>query len=527
MKTNFKLSQKIIALVLTIIIAFAAYLPAKPAYAIDPITELFTGLTSVYTLISKTYDQITSYSQDSLWIKAYILDPLAWAAAKALLQNITDETVNWINSGFNGSPAYITNPTHFLENIGDQATGALIGESGLLTSLCSPISLNVRLAIALGQAGPSATGNPYTCTLSTIVDNVQGATINGFTAGDFSQGGWPAFASLAEPQNSFYGAYLEAESSLSTSIANRTQQKNNELLQGGGFLTFQTCTDDLSLTDEDAFYDPTVQLDQAAFDKAGYNIYETCQNSTPGSTIKSSLDKALGTSQDSLVQASMIDEVIGALAGQLVNKVLGSGGLAGVSQPMNGQPSYLSQIEGEVASSSVASSLNSSIPAQISQHITSAQNIQSYASSSITTAGKALASLLSASSTCQSDGDTAVVSQIGTAIASTTAWVTQLQDNYANITEVLNNLISFNAQMQAATSTAEVNSLTQQYGNMLASVNPQSPPYIQTLPSIGDEYNAKDDNTSATNIYNSINQQASQYTQQCNTYAHPANNGGF
>ena len=75
---------------------------------------------------------------------------------------------------------------------------------------------------------------------------------------------------------------------------------------------------------------------------------ETCTTVTPGSVISSSLNKALGSGQDSLVQASMLDEIIGALAGKLVNQVLSSSGLSGVSQPQNGQPSYLSQIQGEI-----------------------------------------------------------------------------------------------------------------------------------------------------------------------------------
>ena len=547
MKTNLKLSQKITALILTILVAFASYLPAKPAHADTDFANLVVNtISSIYTTISSAYNEITSYSQDSLWIKEYILDPLAWAAAKGLLQNITDETVNWINHGFNGSPAYITNPTKFFENIGDQATGAFIAQNGPLSSLCSPISLNVRLAIALNQAGSrggsgNGNGNAYSCTLSTIINNVQNASISagvtvngmsiaGFEAGDFSQGGWPAFAALAEPQNSFYGAYLQAQSDLSTNIANRTQQKNNELAQGQGFQTYQTCTKDPSITDEEAFYDPTIQLDEAATaaNPDGENVYDRCENSTPGSTIKSSLDKALGSSQDSLVQASMLDEVIGALAGKLVNQVLGSGGLAGVSRPMNGQPSYLSQIEGEVASSSAAAGgLGSNLSNNLSQYITNATNIQSNASSSIALAGNGLTALYNASSTCQSDGDTAVVSQIGIAIASTTAWITQLQSDYNNVTSNLNSLVSLNNQLKTATSTAKIGALTQQYNSLISAHNPQASPYSQSVPSVSDVQNAKDDNTNAQNIYNSINQQASQYARQCYLYAHPVGNSFF
>ncbi len=67
-------------------------------------------------------------------------------------------------------------------------------------------------------------------------------SIAGFEGGDFSQGGWPAFAALAEPQNSFYGAYLESEADLSTQVAQKTATNQKLLDQGNGFLSFQQCT---------------------------------------------------------------------------------------------------------------------------------------------------------------------------------------------------------------------------------------------------------------------------------------------
>jgi hypothetical protein len=481
------------------------------------------------------YNEISSYAEDSIWIKDYILDPLAWAEAKGLLQNITDSTVAWINSGFQGSPAYVTNPTQFFENIGDQAATSFLSQNGPLSSLCSPISLNVRLALAFNQAGVSGNssggtngttgGNnsPYACTLSNVINNVQGATINGFEAGDFSQGGWAAFASLAEPQNSFYGAYLEAQSDLSTNIANETKEANNELNRGQGFLSYTTCTDDPTITDEDATYDPSIQYD------ATTNMYQHCQISTPGSTIKSSLDKALGSSQDSLVQASMLDEIIGALASKLVNQVLGSGGLSGVSQPQNGQPSYLSQIEAEAASSSAATgTLGGNLSTNLSQYITNATNIQSYASSSIALAENAQVVLLNASSSCRSDGDTAVVSEIGAIITGTTTpLIAQFQSDYANITNGMNNLTSLNEQIMAATSTAEIGALTQQYDNLISNHNPQSQPYIQAVPSVSDVQNAKTDNDNMQSLDNSLTQTANQDVQECYAYAHPSGGSFF
>ena len=98
------------------------------------------------------------------------------------MQDITDETVNWVNSGFQGSPAFVQNPEQFFQNIGDNVAGNFIAGLGSpLAALCSPIALNVRLALALNQAGSSGgsgSSNPYSCTLSSIINNVQNASIS-------------------------------------------------------------------------------------------------------------------------------------------------------------------------------------------------------------------------------------------------------------------------------------------------------------------------------------------------------------
>ena len=94
----------------------------------------------------------------------------------------------------------------------DQITGDFLAKAGgPLTALCSPFSIDIRIALAF-KYHPNVL-KKYECTLGKIITNsknaVKGASINGFTAGDFSQGGWPAFVSLTtEPQNNYIGAYL-------------------------------------------------------------------------------------------------------------------------------------------------------------------------------------------------------------------------------------------------------------------------------------------------------------------------------
>jgi len=239
--------------------------------------------TEVTTAITTVEDTLNAVIQYWLELKYAVLDPLAWGLAKMLLQQMTASTVNWVNSGFKGSPAFLTNPAGYFANIGDQATGALIANSGALSSLCSPFSVDIRLALALGQAGGGGGGSGrYACTLSTIINNAQnfaknpgqavtvnGQSINGFMGGDFSQGGWPAFIALSEPQNNESGAYLQAHSDLLQQIGAKQSQTNQQLNQGKGFLSFQSCKD-VSGTAGSAASGSGVNASGGSVDMSGY-----------------------------------------------------------------------------------------------------------------------------------------------------------------------------------------------------------------------------------------------------------------
>ncbi len=342
------------------------------------------------TEISNTAD---SWAQR---LKTYILDGLAWHIAKMLVQRITADVVQWINSGFSGSPAFLTNPGGFFADLGDQVTGNFIANTGILSGLCSPFNIDVRLSLALGQAGYGQV-EKYTCTLSSVISNVKnstvnGATIGGFMKGDFKQGGWPALIAISAPSNNSSGAYLKAHSDLMRRIGEKQGAKQQQLIQGSGFLSWDSCskidegeatdivetsgtTDSINglssvqnaadqvkaaggvdtLTGNSAFK-RTLNTGgntsvQASIDpKTGNLSYEDCHTETPGSVINSQLTKSLGSGIDQLNLADSINEITDALIGQLINKVLQSG-LASVSSRPSGQTQSFIQSVSDAANS--------------------------------------------------------------------------------------------------------------------------------------------------------------------------------
>jgi len=127
-----------------------------------------------------------------------VLNGIAWAITKRLVAEITNSIVNWINSGFQGDPIFITNPEAFLLDVVNEVSGQFISELGL-SAICDPY--RPQILIALAQTDTFSARSQ--CTLLDAVDNIEGFL------DDFSQGGWEGWIQLTqEPQNNIYGGIL-------------------------------------------------------------------------------------------------------------------------------------------------------------------------------------------------------------------------------------------------------------------------------------------------------------------------------
>lgn len=245
--------------------------------------------------------------------------------AKIMLQQITASVVNWINSGFNGSPAFVQNPSQFLQQTADNIAGSYI-KSSALSFLCSPFQLQIRIAIAQSYANRSANS----CTLTQATNN-----INNFMNGAFSTaGGWPAFLSFTSvPTNNPYGAFLFGSIGLQAAVQTAQGQVQTDLLQGSGFLSFQKKTNCRAVATPPA---PSSNLyisqTASAFGPAaGPNptqpLYTVCDwtTTTPGKVISDALGSVEKSSLDQIGLAKSFDEIISALINQLMTRTLQNG----------------------------------------------------------------------------------------------------------------------------------------------------------------------------------------------------------
>ena len=227
-------------------------------------------------------------------------DAIAKIAMKVIINQLTNSTVNWINNGFNGSPAFITDPGNYFANIANGFAGDFLGvvAGG---NLCAPFKPQIVLSLKNYMIGNY---NPQ-CTLTGIGQNLQNFYTN------FNEGGWTSWVSMTQNSaNNPYGAYITARMQLDQGIAQQTGLAQLEANWNKGFLSTKSCSDGSVVT-----YNSNNQ--PVCADGTSDQIV----TSTPGSIIEAQLVPILGQGVTDLGLARSFDDVVSALVGALTKKV--------------------------------------------------------------------------------------------------------------------------------------------------------------------------------------------------------------
>lgn len=296
-------------------------LPVEPAYA------LIAGSTEPTQIVNTA----SNIAQE---IKDKVLDPIAYHIAKAFISQLLKSTVDWINSGFKGSPTFVQDLDQFLLDAADLGAGEYIKTLGELGSIiCKPFQIDIQIALALKYQKAREGKRIDECTLSGVVKNIEDFYKGTVAREDF----WEQWIEITSKPETYtpYGQMLEAEAGLAIKINGKQVTGLEELKWGSGFRSSKKCE---------------------MVDGPNGKQVEKCVTTTPGDTIAASLNKSLGAGTDSLVAADEINEVIGALFGQIANQALtGAAGLLGLSVRGGGSggtgESYVDSLVNEVQSS--------------------------------------------------------------------------------------------------------------------------------------------------------------------------------
>jgi hypothetical protein len=242
-------------------------------------------------------------------IPGFTLDSIMIMIARRLIEELADSTIEWINTGFEGSPTFAVDPGQYFQDVGDRVAGQFITDLGL-GGLCSPFRLNIQNSLTTSYK--ENRNQEISCTISDVVNNVEG-----FLDGDFVSGGWEGLRHLAlNPTSNPYGALLQAEQELNIELENALLQEELQLNWGAGFLSTRECIKYGEL--------PPELLGNANSEAP---CLEYGPTKTPGTLIEGQVQKVFGSEVDQLNLADEFDEILSALVDQLVNTVFNEAGV--------------------------------------------------------------------------------------------------------------------------------------------------------------------------------------------------------
>jgi len=172
------------------------------------------------------------------------LKGIAYSLAKTQLVNMTQATMNWVNSGFSGNPVYVQDMhtlTNSLEkNIVDKETTFFQDPSNAL-------NYPYGRSFALGQINAQKQAdNVHGALIQTLSNYLSGdgtstQSINNF-ANDFSVGGWGGWLALTQiPQNNPLGFNMLAADAIDKQKGEAVTNKKAEVAAAGGLQDQKKC----------------------------------------------------------------------------------------------------------------------------------------------------------------------------------------------------------------------------------------------------------------------------------------------
>jgi hypothetical protein len=422
------------ALIVVLISPFALPVSTVRAQTVEAPGPLLTAAITTATadLSSASASGVSAALDVEQNIVTKILNAIAWAVAKTAIQSITKSMVNWINSGFQGSPAFVTDLEYNLgrlqDTIADDFFDSLADNTGI--DVRSPFQDQISDYLRQSYYRSTGTDGFWSRNLYDAHENEEDA--EAYLGGDFSRGGWDAWMkTVLNDNNNPVGAFFTAQDELFNKIESTRVTRLNELQWGRGFLSWRgDCIQ-------------TEAMANAAQDAS--NVTSLDNQATPLAAKEKCLKYDIKTASSPLRQlelADSINEIVGAVVGQMVNQVLGGVGLSGLSNPsQGGGRSYVDRAS-ETGQYDNADSVNMSagLATAIEQELAR------------------LESLKADMQACNTSEATEMIAEIDTAIANTqqvlararTAADSNSDGDAANITSVYQNLLATNPQSPSA-----------------------------------------------------------------------------
>ena len=242
-------------------------------------------------------------------------DSMGYCIVNTMIIYIADSTIQWINTGFEGNPAFLNNPNQFFEDLANQEKVAFLQglAYGVNSSVCGVFKNSVVSAILsrygknqqnmYGQQGYQNggynSGYGQNGAISACPFDQTPGKLNAFMTGGFNQGGgWDTWFQVSQnPMSNPYDTYFLANDRMNQQVEAVQLSQNRELTWNNGYLSFRKCEN-------------------------GEKDKSKCSITTPGTVIQNQLNSTLNLGKNRLVLAEKFDQVVTAVVDQLITTAL-------------------------------------------------------------------------------------------------------------------------------------------------------------------------------------------------------------
>ncbi len=240
-------------------------------------------------------------------------DSIGYCIVNSMIIYIANSTIDWITSGFEGNPAFLTNPDQFFVDLANAEKRAFIQNLayGVNSGVCGAFKGSIVSAVLSrygrnqqnysNQQGYENGGYGYgnQNNFNGCAFDQNPGQLNAFLGGNFTEGGgWNTWFQLTQnPNNNPYDTFFRTNERLNTNVEAVKLSKTTELNWNNGYLSYRKCEN-------------------------GEKDTSKCSITTPGTVIQSKLESTLDLGTNRLVLAEKFDQVVTALVDQLITTAL-------------------------------------------------------------------------------------------------------------------------------------------------------------------------------------------------------------
>ena len=309
---------------------------------------------------------------------------IAVTLAKNQLTAMTRNTLNWVNSGFNGNPMYVRDITSFTNNLEKNVLETGINILATDTKAYPYAADFSRSAITGYQNNSSFRNggsnflNSLTSDLSNFITDPnsyysekaldRANNANDVFANDFATGGWDALNALTQKdQNNPLGFTIQASEYLQDQQIAQTQKTKDELLTNNGFLDQKKCilwelydnTGKPIQNENKSGLQTVYQIKTSPNKSSTTPNFDKCskyETVTPGSIIKDKISEYANSPERQLELVKTINDSLNSLFSSLISKLQNEG----LSSLSSGEYTYSDPNMGQGYGTNSASSTDNS-----------------------------------------------------------------------------------------------------------------------------------------------------------------------